>query len=103
MHHPGSGSHGQLDAALLGVWLKGNTLFETDQFLPDTDELIYLFIYLLPIHSTTLQANKQTLLWRRRQPKAQMRHTRDAPDYLNIRKIYTNRNGKVLVILNKGC
>ena len=44
MHHPGSGSHGQLDAALLGVWLKGNTLFETDQFLPDTDELIYLFI-----------------------------------------------------------
>ena len=60
---------------------------------------IYLLIYLLPIHSTTLQANKQTLLWRRRQPKAQMRHTRDAPDYLNIRKIYTNRNVKVLVIL----
>ena len=57
--------------------------------------------YLLPIHSTTLQANKQTLLWRRRQPKAQMRHTRDAPNYLNIRKVYTNRNVKVLVILNK--
>ena len=45
-----------------------------------------MLIYLLPIHSTTLQANKLTLLWRRRQPKAQMRHTRDAPDYLNIRK-----------------
>ena len=58
-------------------------------------------LYLLPIHSTTLQANKQTLLWRRRQPKAQMRHTRDAPNYLNIRKVYTNRNVKVLVILNK--
>ena len=59
------------------------------------------FIYLLPIHSTTLQANKLTLLWRRRQPKAQMRHTRDAPDYLNIRKICTNRNVKVLVSLIK--
>ena len=63
--------------------------------------LVSIFIYLLPIHSTTLQANKLTLLWRRRQPKAQMRHTRDAPDYLNIRKIYENRNVKVLVILNK--
>ena len=41
----------------------------------------YLFIYLLPIHSTTLQGNKLTLL-RRRQPKAQMRHTRDVPEWM---------------------
>ena len=58
-----------------------------------------VLLFLLPIHSTTLQAIKLTLIWRRRQPKAQMRHTRDAPDYLNIRKICTKRNVKVLVIL----
>ena len=58
---------------------------------------IYLFIYLLQIHSTTLQANdeiskhyykkkkktkqknKNKKLWRIRQPKAPMRQTRDAP------------------------
>ena len=48
-----------------------------------------LFIYLLQINSTRIQTNnKITLklmetmkekLWRRRQPKALMHHTRDAP------------------------